>query len=356
MPRRPRNSLLLGAALAVLAIGAGGGATAYAVLSSPSTKTVVREITVNDPQSAASTGALAVGEIYRRAYKGVVQITTTEARESFPFGGSEEQEAQGSGFVYDDKGDIVTNEHVVDGAASVTVKFWNGATYKAKVVGTDASTDLAVVRVDAPASLLSPLRLGDSGALQVGDGVVAIGSPFGLTESVTTGIVSALQRQIQSPDEFAIDDAIQTDAAINHGNSGGPLLNTAGEVIGVTAQIRSESGGNDGVGFAIPSRTVRSVASQLIANGKAEHAFLGVAVETRSGAVTVTRVVDGTPAARAGLRRGDVIAAVDGTHIASADRLRSVVNGKRPGDRISITYVRGGTRHTLEVKLATRPS
>jgi hypothetical protein len=248
MARRPRNSVLLAAALAVVGIGAGGGATAYAVMTSPETKTVVRQVTVSDPQPAASTSALSVNEIYRRTYKGVVQITAMETREASPFGGSEEQEAQGSGFVYDDKGDIVTNQHVVDGAESVSVKFWNGATYKAHVVGTDASTDLAVVRVDAPASLLSPLPLGDSSRLAVGDGVVAIGSPFGLAESVTAGIVSALHRQLTSPDQFAIDDAIQTDAAINHGNSGGPLLNSAGEVVGVTSQIRSESGGNDGVG------------------------------------------------------------------------------------------------------------
>jgi putative serine protease PepD len=357
MPGRPGNTLLLAVALALAGIGAGGGATAYAVLSSGGTKTIVRQVTVRDSQPAASTSALSVNEIYRRTSKGVVQITTTATRSSsFPFGQSEEQQAQGSGFVYDDKGDIVTNQHVVDGAQTVTVKFWNGTTRTARVVGTDASTDLAVIKVDAPASLLSPLSLGDSSKLAVGDGVVAIGSPFGLAESVTTGIVSALHRQITSPNNFAIDDSIQTDAAINHGNSGGPLLNAAGEVIGVTSQIESDSGGNDGVGFAIPSSTVSSVVTQLLATGKVEHAFLGVAVETGRTGATITRVVDGSPAAKAGLRRGDVITAVDGTKIASADRLRGLVEAKRPGDNLSVRYSRAATSHTVRLKLATRPS
>src|SRR5919201_777909 len=341
------GAVVAGGALAV------GGAATYAGLAPDSTKTVVRQVTVTGAEPASDRGGLSVSDIYRDNHKGVVEITVTSEGQQTPFGGRQTQEALGSGFVYDDQGHIITNQHVVDGATSISVRFWNGKTYSAELVGTDPSTDLAVIKVNAPASMRQPLTLADSSSVAVGDPVVAIGSPFGLENTVTSGIVSALHRSMTSPNNFSIDDAIQTDAAINHGNSGGPLLNTAGEVIGVTSQIRSESGGNDGVGFAIPSRTVRSVASQLIANGKAEHAFLGVAVETRSGAVTVTRVVDGTPAARAGLRRGDVIAAVDGTQIASADRLRSVVNGKRPGDRISITYVRGGTRHTLEVKLAT---
>src|SRR5439155_1295254 len=195
--------------------------------------------------------ALSIGDIYRRSYKGVVEITVTSTSAS-PFGGAQRQQAQGSGFVYDAKGDIVTNQHVVAGASAVSVRLWNGATYTAHVVGSDASTDLAVIHIDAPSSVLSPLALGDSSKLQVGDGVVAIGSPFGLEETVTSGIVSALHRQITSPNNFAIANAIQTDAAINHGNSGGPLLNSQGEVVGVNSQIESDSGGSDGVGFAIP--------------------------------------------------------------------------------------------------------
>src|SRR6266545_2902811 len=179
-------------------------------------------------------------------------------------GGASTQQAEGSGFVYDADGHIVTNEHVVDGATSVKVRFWNGKTYTARVVGTDSSTDLAVLDVDAPASQLFPLSLGDSSKVAVGDNVVAIGSPFGLEESVTAGIVSGLHREMTSPSNFTIDDSIQTDAALNHGNSGGPLLNARGHVIGVNSQIESDSGGSDGVGFAIPSNTVKSIASQLI--------------------------------------------------------------------------------------------
>ena len=173
---------------------------------------------------------------------------------------------------------MITNAHVVEGAQSVEITFSNGKTYDATIVGTDASTDLAVLKVDAPASLLVPLTLGDSSEVGVGDTVVAIGSPFGLENSVTAGIVSALGRSMEAPNGFTINGAIQTDAAINHGNSGGPLLDLDGRVIGVNAQIASESGGNDGVGFAIPSNTVGSIAKQLIADGSVQHAYLGVSV------------------------------------------------------------------------------
>ena len=186
------------------------------------------------------------------------------------------------GFVYDTQGHVITNQHVVDGAQSVSVKFANGRTYSATVVGADPSTDLAVIDVDAPASVLKPLELGDSSAVEVGDGVIAIGSPFGLDQTVTTGIVSALHRQITSPNNFSIDNAIQTDAAINHGNSGGPLLDMDGDVIGVNSQIESDSGGNDGVGFAVPSNTISRIAGALIDNGSVEHAYLGVAIDDSS--------------------------------------------------------------------------
>src|SRR5919197_6375701 len=230
---RSRRFLPIVAALVVAAGGA--GAAVYAALSPGRTQTVVRQVTVGDSQPAAKTETLSVNSIYRRAYQGVVELTVTSQRSSPGTfgGGSQTQKAQGSGFVYDANGDIVTNQHVVDGAESVSVKFWNGKTYSAHVVGTDASTDLAVVKVDAPSSMLHPLSLGDSSSLQVGDGVIAIGSPFGLEETVTSGIVSALHRQMTSPSGFAIPDSIQTDAAINHGNSGGPLLDTRGNVVGV---------------------------------------------------------------------------------------------------------------------------
>jgi putative serine protease PepD len=355
---RTRRTLPLATALVVAAGAvAGAGAAVYAALS-PGTKTVVRQVTVRDSQPAAKTETLSVNDIYRRAYKGVVEISvTSETSSPGPFGGgSQTQKAQGSGFVYDSKGDIVTNQHVVDGAQSVSVRFWNGKTYSAHVVGTDASTDLAVIKVDAPSSLLHPLSLGDSSSLAVGDGVVAIGSPFGLEETVTSGIVSALHRQMTSPSGFAIPDSIQTDAAINHGNSGGPLLDTQARVVGVTSQIESDSGGNDGVGFAIPSSTVRSVADQLISSGKAEHAYLGVSISSASTGARVGSVRSGTPAARAGLKAGDVVTALDGKRMNSSGELESAIAAHEPGDTVSLTYTRNGTTHTVQLKLASRPS
>ena len=362
-PRRPISiaAALVGAA----AVGAGGGAAVYAGLGNggTATRTVVRQVTVTGAQPAASTTGLSVGQIYQRSQKGVVEITVTtggssSSSGSFPFGQQQTQQAQGSGFVYNANGDIVTNQHVVDGATAIKVTFWNGKSYAATLVGSDASTDLAVIHVDAPASQLFPLQLGDSSALAVGDNVVAIGAPFGLAETATSGIVSALHRQITSPNNFTIDDSIQTDAPINHGNSGGPLLNAQAQVIGVTSQIESDSGGNDGVGFAIPSNTVRSVVTQLIASGKALHAYLGVAVDGTSTAAgaTVAQVKSGTPAARAGLKAGDVITSFGGTAIGSPDALQSAVNAHKPGDVVSVTYRRSGTTHTAKITLGTRPT
>jgi S1-C subfamily serine protease len=381
MNRRPgRIPILASALVAALAIGAGAGAIVYSAASSPSTKTVVRQVPVADSEPTANNSALTVGEIYRRSYRGVVEITVTSSSSASPLGG-EDQRAQGSGFVYDSKGNVVTNEHVVDGATSVSVRFWNGDSYPATVVGTDPSTDLAVIKVDAPASILKPLPLGDSSKLLVGDGVVAIGSPFGLEETVTSGIVSALHRQMQAPNDFTINDSIQTDAAINHGNSGGPLLNSRGQVIGVNSQIRSDSGGSDGVGFAIPSDTIKTIASQLIASGKVEHAYLGVSVATIPSSVgsdlnlvegvELKAVRSGTPAARAKLHAatgmktvdgdqyptgGDVITAVDGQKVTTSEGLQRAIDAKRPGDKISLEFWRGGDSHTVDVTLATRPT
>jgi S1-C subfamily serine protease len=381
MSRRPgRIPILISALVAALAVGAGSGAIVYSVVSSPETKTVVRQVAVADSEPTSNASALTVGEIYRRSYKGVVEITVTSSSTSNPLGGGD-QRAQGSGFVHDAKGNVVTNEHVVDGATSVSVRFWNGDSYPATVVGTDPSTDLAVIKVDAPESILTPLPLGDSSKLLVGDGVVAIGSPFGLEETVTSGIVSALHRQMQAPNDFTINDSIQTDAAINHGNSGGPLLNSRGQVIGVNSQIRSDSGGSDGVGFAIPSDTIKTIASQLIASGKVEHAYLGVSVATIPSSVAsdlnlvegveLKAVRSGTPAARAKLRAatgmktvdgdpyptgGDVITAVDGQKVTTSEGLQRAIDAKRPGDKISLGFWRGGDSHTVDVTLATRPT
>jgi putative serine protease PepD len=351
-----RRTLSTAAVLvAAAAIGVGGAAT-YAGIAPEGTKTIVRQETVSNGEPAANASGLSVSDIYQRTQKGVVEITVTTSRSTNPFGGQQTQQAQGSGFVYDSNGRIITNQHVVDGATSISVRFWNGKTYKAELVGSDPSTDLAVIKVDAPASVLTPLTLADSNAVAVGDNVVAIGSPFGLENTVTSGIVSALHRQMTSPNNFSIDDSIQTDAAINHGNSGGPLLNAEGQVIGVNAQIESDSGGNDGVGFAIPSNTVKSIVSELISTGKAQHAYLGVSVETVNGAVGITEVRAGTPAADAGLQSGDRITSVDGKPISSADGLTSAISAKKPGDTVSITYSRGGQSHTVKIQLASRPT
>jgi putative serine protease PepD len=353
--KHPRAALATAVAGAAL-LGA-GGATAVAVGLGGESNTVVREVTVGSGESAAS-ASTTVGSVYKNAAKSVVEITVNGRADTSPFGGGGTQQAQGSGFVYDDQGHIVTNQHVADGAQSVSVTFSNGKSYDATVVGTDSSTDLAVLKVDAPASLLQPLELGNSSDLEVGDGVIAIGSPFGLDQTVTTGIVSALHRQITAPNNFAIDDAIQTDAAINHGNSGGPLLDLTGKVVGVTSQIESESGGNDGIGFAVPSNTVSKIAAALISNGSVEHAFLGVSTEDVQGSTgaAIADVRADTPAAGAGLRNGDVVTKLDGTTVDSADELRTLIDSKQPGDKVELTIKRDGGTRTIEVTLGTRPS
>src|SRR3954447_7148052 len=354
MSRRPKPSLIA-FVLVLLCIGAGGGALLYSAVAPDHGKTVVREVTVKNSQPASRTSPLSIPQIYRGAYKGVVQITVSSQGAS-PFGGGQTQEAQGSGWVYDSNGDVITNQHVVAGAKSISVQFWNGKTYKATLIGTDRSTDVAVVKVSAPSSQLFPLTVGDSSKLQVGDGVVAIGSPFGLQETVTSGIVSALHRTIDAPNNFTIPDSIQTDAAINHGNSGGPLLDANGEVIGINAQIRSQSGGNEGVGFAVPSNTARSIAGELISNGKAEHAYLGVSLDPTAPNARVAGVRKGTPAAAAGLKTDDVVTSLGGTQVSNSDELARTISAHKPGDKVSVTYLRDGKSHTVTVTLANRPS
>ena len=352
---RSSSTLTLAVALAAGAfIGAGGGALTYDALSDD-TKTVVEQSNGDTLQPAATSG-LSVNEIFRRSQRAVVEITVSGGSDG-PFRGSLPQQGQGSGFVYDEDGHVITNQHVVADANSISVRFWNGKTHDATVVGTDPSTDLAVLKVDAPKSLLTPLQLADSNQVEVGDGVVAIGSPFGLEQTVTTGIVSALHREMRSQSGFTIDDSIQTDAAINHGNSGGPLLDARGRVIGVNSQISSESGGNDGVGFAIPSNTVESIASQLIVDGKVEHAFLGIDLrDANGGGAEVLNVRPNTPADDAGLQAGDVITTFGDERIANGDDLRAAVNARSPGDSVKVELRRDGDERTVTVKLASRPS
>ena len=353
--QNPR-AMLAGATASAALLGAGGVAAGYAAFGADG-PTVVREVTVTGAEPAASSSG-SIGALYKQVRRAVVEIAVTSNGAATPFGGGGEQQAQGSGFVSDEAGHVLTNQHVVDGAESVEVTFWNGKTYDATVVGTDPSTDLAVLDVDAPASELHPLELADQGSVEVGDTVVAIGSPFGLDQTVTAGIVSALGREITSPNGFAIDDAIQTDAAINHGNSGGPLLDLSGRVVGVNAQIESESGGNDGVGFAIPSGTVGRIATQLIADGSVRHAYLGVATEDAGGSpgARIAEVRAGTPADGGGLEAGDVVTAVNGERVSSGDDLRRVIDAREPGDAVTLTVRRDGDVRTLRVTLGSRPN
>jgi putative serine protease PepD len=379
MNRRSRLPIVALVLVGTLALGAGAGAVAYSVAHPSSATTVVRQVPVQTSEPAADSSALTPGQIYRQAYKGVVEITVSTPQQTPT--GKQEAQAQGSGFVIDSDGHIVTNDHVVENADSVSVRFWNGDTYNASVVGTDPSTDLGVIKVDAPSSILHPVSLGDSSSVQVGDPVVAIGSPFGLEETVTSGIVSALHRQIQALNQFTINDTIQTDAAINHGNSGGPLFNAAGQVIGVNSQIAGDTGANVGIGFAIPSDTVSSIADTLISSGKVEHAYLGVSVQEIPATVAhdlgltpgveITDVRSGTPAQKAGLKGatgkkmvqgtqyatgGDVITAIDGQKVKTSEGVQLAIDAHHPGDTIEITYWRKGETKTASVKLATRPT
>jgi len=349
-----RNRIVAGVCAATLAGGAAGGTVVALTHGSGSTPTPTTAAATPAATNTAS-ATLSVSQIAKRAISGVVEVdaTLTDTQSPYP-GGSSQSSAEGTGFVYDATGHIVTNQHVVDGASKVHVKFSDGSTYTATVVGTDVSSDLAVLHVDAPASKLTPLALGDSSALSVGDGVVAIGNPFGLDSTVTSGIVSALDREISAPDGTPIEGAIQTDAAINHGNSGGPLFNLAGNVVGVTSQIQSDSGGNDGVGFAIPSNTVKTVVDQLIAGKTVQHPLLGVTVSSATNGATVSSVQSGSGAADAGVQNGDVITAVDGTSVTSPERLRAIIAAHKPGDTVTLTIRRSGSTKTLQVKLGSR--
>jgi putative serine protease PepD len=308
--------------------------------------------------------------IYAKDSPGVVDITVTEAASAQPGqglspfapGGSQQAQAEGTGFVYDTQGDIVTAAHVVSGSTKITVRFQDGTTANATLVGADPSSDTAVIRVSVPRSRLMPLALADSSKVVPGEGVLAIGSPFGYAESITAGIVSAVDRDIEAPNNFAIPNAIQTDAAINHGNSGGPLIDSSGKVVGVNVQIatddQSGASNNAGVGFAVPSNTVKAIAGDLIAGRTVRHAYLGVLVgdnPTGAGA-RVDTVRSGGPAAKAGLRSGDIIVAANGTKVTSANQLTSIVAEQQPGDTLRLTVERGGSTLELDATLATRPA
>jgi S1-C subfamily serine protease len=335
-----------------------------------------------------------VDDIYKADGDGVAFIESTIApepsEEAFnPFGEPEAQgggTATGSGIVIDGKGHILTNNHVIEGASKIEVKLGESDhEYTAKVVGTDPASDLALIQVEAPASELDPLTLGDSAKMEVGDPVVAIGNPFGLDRTVTTGIVSALQRQIQAPNGFSIDNVIQTDAAINPGNSGGPLINDQGEVIGINSQIETGGGndGNVGIGFAIPINTAKEVIHELETKGSVEHAYLGISGITIEPALAkavnlpvshgalIETVEKGGPADKAGIEAGstpatiegaeivlggDIVVEADGDKITTMEQLQEAIADHKPGDEVTLKYLRDGKEKTATVTLGTRPA
>jgi S1-C subfamily serine protease len=390
--RTPFVSALLGGAV-VAAFGWIAIAAGWIQSEGSSTTTVSAPLTAPIVDKSSGDGdSNVVNQIYKNDGGGVAfiesEIPAQESQSLSPFGEPESEgggTATGSGFVIDSEGHLLTNNHVVEGADRITVKLGDSdKTYTAKVVGTDPATDLAMLDVEAPASELHPLTLGKSSEMEVGDPVVAIGNPFGLDRTVTSGIVSALQRQIEAPDGFSITDVIQTDAAINPGNSGGPLINARGEVIGINSQIATGGGGNGnvGIGFAIPIDTVRSEIHQLETTGEVDHAFIGISGGTitpdlakainlpvKEG-VIVQSVVKGGPADKAGIEGGhtaatidgaevslggDIITEVDGKKVAGMDELVEIINGDKPGDSLELTILRDGSTKQATVTLGNRP-
>ena len=345
-------------AVVAIAVVCGGAAGRLAAPSRDDDTSAVAATPV-----AAHPGGTTPAAVYRAVAPGVVTITdaTRQTGPSIPFLPQTEQKVKqlGSGFVIDARGDIVTNDHVVAGASDIRVGFGGDRSYPAKVVGEDASTDLAVIRVAAPSSLLHPLAFASSSDPRPGDPVYAIGNPFGLDRTMTAGIVSAVGRDIQAPNGLTIPNAIQTDTAINHGNSGGPLLDAAGRVIGVASQIEGGTvDANVGVGFAVPSDTTASVVRQLIEHGSAPHAWLGVQAATTARGVALVKVSAGSPAARAGLVGGrrDVIVSVDGKPVRTSAELADAIAAHAPGDRITLHVLRGGAGRNLVVALGDVPA
>ncbi len=383
------SALLGGLVVAVLGLAA----IAAGVVDSGGDTTTTVEAPLATPIDAKSEegGGNVVNQIYKRDGDGVAfiaaQIEPQEVESFNPFGEPEEGggTATGSGFVIDKEGHLLTNNHVVEGAEDVTVKLGDSdETYDAEVVGTDPGTDLALLKVDAPEKDLHPLKLGRSEEVEVGDPVVAIGNPFGLDRTVTSGIVSALQRQIQAPNGFSISKVIQTDAAINPGNSGGPLINAQGEVIGINSQIATGGGGNGnvGIGFAIPIDTISEELDQLKETGEVQHAYIGI----QGGTVTpdlakavnlpvehgvlVQTVINDGPADKAGLEAGnttatiegeeirlggDIITEANGKKIESMEELVEVIGESKPGEKLELTVLRGGDEETVDVTLGTQP-
>jgi S1-C subfamily serine protease len=379
------QALLFGVLGGLVVLVFGAILLATGVIGARSSSPVYTEAPVVQPTTDKSASGPTINQIYKQVAPGVVFVEVRGRETTSPFGFPDQgANASGSGFVISKDGYIVTNAHVVEGSSNVSVRFDKGAergSVDAKIVGTDPSTDVAVLKVDGvPKKDLRPLVLGDSSKVRVGDPTIAIGNPFGFDQTVTTGIVSALQRQIPAPNNFSIDDVIQTDAPINPGNSGGPLLDASGRVIGVTSQIATGgSRGSVGIGFAVPVNTVKKVVPQLEENGKIERPFIGVTtapvadvardlnLPVDKGAL-VQDVQPGSPAAKAGLRAGhtrtdqgitlggDLIVKVDGRAINGPEDVAKAIEDDKPGDTIRVEFLRGRKRDSVDLTLGVRPA
>jgi S1-C subfamily serine protease len=388
---RWKSLIPVAAVSAALGCAASVGLVVALHLGGGHTTTVVQQAPLRGQDtSGGAAGGLTPREIYKRAAPGVVFIRAQVVEQSqspFNFGFPQEQrgEATGSGFVTDRDGTILTNAHVVAGATKVTVQFADKHVVDARILGRDESTDLAVLKVSATQGELQPLSLGSSGNIQVGDPTIAIGNPFGLERTLTTGVVSATKRTIQAPNGFEIDGVIQTDAAINPGNSGGPLLDATGRVIGINSQIETggSGGGSVGIGFAIPIDTAKRLVPELARTGKVDRGFLGIedplTIDSSLSdlnlpvdhGVLVQTVAPGSPADKAGIKGGDIVArvdgnevrlggdiitAVDGKSVRTGDNLLNQIARRKQGDKVKIDVLHDGRKLTVEVTLAARPT
>jgi S1-C subfamily serine protease len=384
---RPLSNILAGVVGGLIVLVIGAVLIATDVIDTGDTQTVVRQAPVTAPASGSdSGGGRTINEIYEQEGRGVafIEARGVTSDQNSPFGLPQEGDATGSGFVVDKQGDILTNAHVVEGADSVQVSFdESGTSVPAEVKGVDTSSDLAVLKVD-PSKVkggVTPIPLGDSSKAEVGDPVIAIGNPFGYSRTVTQGIVSAVQRQIQAPNGFTISNVIQTDAPINPGNSGGPLLDGNGRAIGINSQIATGGGqGSVGIGFAVPINTAKKLLPDLKAGETIERAYLGVQMQgvnkqlaedlnlAADHGALIASVTPGSPAEKAGLRGGrtettqgitaggDLIVAIDGKDMPDEDAVAAAIAAHRPGDKVQIEYYRGNDKKTVTVELTKRPA
>jgi S1-C subfamily serine protease len=386
----PFLSALVGGGVVIAIVAAFGGLN-----NDQTTVTTVQAAPAAPTNASVTTGGLTPHEVYVKDAPGVAFVTSTIVQKTESpfnlFGGETQRQGQatGSGIVINADGIILTNYHVIENAIKVTVSFEKGKTVEAQVVGKDPSNDLAVLKISTDGLTLHPLTLGDSSSAQVGDPVYAIGNPFDLERTLTTGVISALQRQITAPNGFTIDNVLQTDAPINPGNSGGPLLDAAGRVLGINSQIETggSGGGSVGIGFAVPINTAKSEITQLEKGGTVRGAYLGLTSLTiddslsalnlpvKSGALVQT-VQKGFPAAKAGIRGGsvntttedgqvavggDIIVAINGKAVNSSEELANDIEAKKPGDTVEVGLKRadgkgGYEDKTVKVTLGARPN